>query len=279
MMPKELALAFFPVFLLLIAGEIFLFYRNNRRFPWLEAGISMLMVLIYGVVNAQSAAVIAPFLNFLYSLRLASIPVDTWWGLTLLFFGVEFFYYWRHRCAHEIRWIWANHSVHHSAVTVTLSGAYRLSLTEVLSGVFLFFVPLYFIGFDPNAVALMFGFNLLYQFWLHTEWIPKLGIFEWVFNTPSHHRAHHAINPEYINRNYGGVLIIFDRMFGTFVEEKTETPMVYGLIGKAPTSNILVIFFQEWLAMAHDLSKARNWRECLQYLFGRPGWTPNKSRQ
>jgi sterol desaturase/sphingolipid hydroxylase (fatty acid hydroxylase superfamily) len=255
-------------------------YRQNKRnFPWLEALISLLMAVTYAITNKHSQPLLASVNQWFYSLRLFDIPTNTVWGLGLLFLAEEFAYYWLHRCGHEIRWLWASHSVHHSPTTITFSGAYRLSMTGAITGLFLFFVPLFILGFSPIAVAAMFGVNLVYQFWLHTECIPKLGWFEYIFNTPSHHRAHHAINPQYLDRNYGGVLIIFDRIFGTFAEEKTDVPLQYGLLGKEPTLNPLKLFFQEWVALFRDVAGATRWRDRFFLAFGRPGWQPQTSNE
>ena len=121
----------------------------------------------------------------------------------------------------------------------------------------------------------MFAANLLYQFWLHTETVPKLGLLETIFNTPSHHRVHHAVNPEYLDRNYGGVLIIWDRMFGTFAPEQTSTKNDYGLVRQIDTLNPIRIAFSEWLALLRDLRSARSLREAAGYAFGKPGWSPD----
>jgi sterol desaturase/sphingolipid hydroxylase (fatty acid hydroxylase superfamily) len=278
MVPKAVILYALPIFILLIAWEMYRYRKNQRPFPWMEALVSMLMALTYAFFNKQTQPILASVNEWFYSIRLFDIPADTIWGLGLLFLAEEFAYYWLHRCGHEIRWLWASHSVHHSPTTITFSGAYRLSITGPITGLFLFFVPLFMLGFSPVAVAAMFGFNLVYQFWLHTDWIPKLGWFEYVFNTPSHHRVHHAINEAYIDRNYGGVLIIFDRIFGTFAAEKEDEPIHYGLLGKAPTHNPLKLFFQEWIALLRDVAQARSWQDRFFLAFGRPGWQPQSFR-
>ena len=125
----------------------------------------------------------------------------------------------------------------------------------------------------------MYAANLLYQFWLHTEAVPKLGFLEWFMNTPSHHRVHHAIEPEYLDRNYGGVLILWDRLFGTFSEERTGAPRTYGLVRQIDTLNPVKIAFAEWVAMLRDLRDARSLRDCWGYLVGPPGWSPDGSRR
>ena len=207
--------------------------------------------------------------------RLFAIPLTAGWALLLLFVGQEFFYYWYHRANHRIRWFWATHRAHHSPNQLTFAAAYRLGWTGKLTGDLLFFIPLVWLGFPPAAVAVTLSANLLYQFWLHADWIPKLGWLEYVLNTPSHHRVHHAANPDYLDANYGGVLIVFDRLFGTFVEERGDVPCRYGLVRPVTSYNPLTIEFGEWIALARDIGKARSLQEVLGYLFRPPGWRPD----
>jgi sterol desaturase/sphingolipid hydroxylase (fatty acid hydroxylase superfamily) len=166
--------------------------------------------------------------------------------------------------------------VHHSPNEFNLGIAYRFGWTGRLAGNSLFFVPMIWLGFAPQAVFATLALNLLYQFWLHTEWVPKLGWLEYVLNTPSHHRVHHASNAEYIDRNYGGVLIVFDRLFGTFAAERDDLPCRYGLTQPLISHNPIRIAFHEWLNIASDLRQARSWREAIGYLFGPPDWRPDR---
>jgi sterol desaturase/sphingolipid hydroxylase (fatty acid hydroxylase superfamily) len=207
--------------------------------------------------------------------------MDSAGAFVLLFFGEELCYYAYHRAAHRVRWFWATHAVHHSPNELTLATAMRLGWTGKISGTALFFAPLVWIGFSPIAVALAVAANLLYQFWLHTTWIPKLGRwFEWTFNTPSHHRVHHGSNPEYLDCNYGGVLIVFDRLFGSFVEERADVPVRYGLTTPLVTYNPLRIAMHEWMNLARDLRRARSLRDVARALFAPPGErTPAAARR
>jgi sterol desaturase/sphingolipid hydroxylase (fatty acid hydroxylase superfamily) len=132
------------------------------------------------------------------------------------------------------------------------------------------------LGFAPVAVFTTLALNLLYQFMLHATWIPKLGWFEYVFNTPSHHRVHHASNDEYLDANYGGVLIVFDRLFGSYVEEREDLPCVYGLTKPIHSNNPVYIAFHEWIAMGRDIWRAETWRDRVLRVVGPPGWTPGK---
>jgi sterol desaturase/sphingolipid hydroxylase (fatty acid hydroxylase superfamily) len=214
-------------------------------------------------------------LDLAWSHRLLNLPLKSASALAALFLGEEFFYYSFHRVSHHVRWFWATHAVHHSPNDLTLTTAYQLGWTGELTGSLLFFVPLAWLGFKPSAILAALALNLLYQFWLHTRWIPRLGVLEWILNTPSHHRVHHACNREYLGEahmgaNYGGVLIIFDRVFGTFVSERADVPCRYGLTTPLRSYNPLYIAFHEWVAIARDLAGARNWRERLRAVVGPP---------
>src|SRR5215470_15315533 len=216
---------------------------RKQPYDWRENGASLAIAIGRRLVSLLPLGLVVPIFAWLWTHRLYTIPLDSAWTLALLFIGQEFCYYWMHRFDHTVRWLWASHAVHHSPRQFTLASAYRLGWTDQFSGGALFFAPLVLIGFRPEAVLGALSLNLLYQFWLHTELVPKLGILEWVLNTPSHHRVHHAMNSEYLDRNFGGVLIVFDRLFGTFAEERAELPCEYGVIGMPQTYNPLRIAF------------------------------------
>lgn len=217
-------------------------------------------------------AVIAAF-PFVVAYRHRLFDFDQSRPLTLLglFFASEFFYYWHHRASHRIRWFWATHAVHHSSTRLNLTAAIRLGWTGEISGHFVFYLPLALLCFHPLAIVGMLGLNLLYQFFVHTELAPRLGLLEHVLNTPAHHRVHHASNEACRDRNYGGVLIIFDRMFGTFAEAPADEPLRYGLVGVAPSFNPFRIAMQEWLAMAREVTTASTWAGRLRLLVAAPG--------
>lgn len=244
---------------------------SKRSYPWRDMFTSISIHVLRMPMRLVTPALVGPLAFFLWSHRLATIPFDTAWGLALLFLAVEFAYYWMHRCGHQIRWMWATHVVHHSPEHIHFASAVRVGATEFLSGNWLFYLPLYLFGFNPIAVGGMLSINLVYQFWLHTDLVGRLGPLEWVFNTPSHHRVHHASNREYLDHNYGGMLIIWDRLFGTFAQEQSRTPIRYGLVHPIGGRNPFKIAFHEWRAMARDVIRAGSWRERLSQLFGRPG--------
>jgi sterol desaturase/sphingolipid hydroxylase (fatty acid hydroxylase superfamily) len=185
-----------------------------------------------------------------------------------------------HRADHRVRWLWATHSVHHSPENLNLSAAYRLGWTARLSVAPIFFAPLVLLGFPPVAVGGALAANLFYQFWLHAPWMPRLGPLEWVLNTPAHHRLHHASNAEYLDKNFGGVLIVFDRLFGTFVAETPSIEIRYGLVQPPGSYNPFLIGLHEWRAMGRDLVRSRSWQEAFRAMFGPPIVTePTSSRR
>ena len=194
------------------------------------------------------------------------------WALALVLW--DFAYYWHHRFEHEIRLFWASHVAHHSSEKYNLSTALRQPWTPFLSLVL--FPPIAFLAVRPELILMSGGFNLIYQFWVHTEVIRKMPpAFEWLLNTPSHHRVHHGSNPTYLDKNYGGIFIVWDRLFGSFTEERE--PVAYGLTKNITSYNPLVIASHEYRDIARDVLQARSLGEAWKRVFGRPGWQPERS--
>lgn len=190
-------------------------------------------------------------------------------GWVVALVGWDFAYYWHHRLEHESRIFWASHVNHHSSQFFNLSTALRQPWTPVT--MLVFFPPLALVGVPPWLIMVSGGLNLIYQFWIHTEVIGTLPRwFEAVLNTPSHHRVHHGANPEYLDKNYAGVLIVWDRLFGTFEPERAR--VVYGLTKNITTYNPFVIAFHEYVAIARDVRAARRWRDRLGIVWHGPGW-------
>jgi sterol desaturase/sphingolipid hydroxylase (fatty acid hydroxylase superfamily) len=259
------------IFFVLIAIEALLIWQSGRKYSVSESIASFWINLGQIVVNqALLKYWHLGVLTWIWQYRMYTIPIDNGWSLLGFFICLEFFFYWQHRCSHRIRWVWATHAVHHSVKYFNLSAAYRVGVTGWLSGNILFFMPLCWLGFPPVAVITGLVLNLVYQFWLHTELIPKLGILDLIFNTPANHRVHHGSNSQYIDKNYGGVLILFDRLFGTYQAEQ-ETP-VYGLTKPVDSHNPLVIAIHEWVRLYRDLSHTHNWQQFLQCAFYSPDW-------
>jgi len=245
-----------------------------RSYDWRASAVSLFDLFARVAVQIFLPLSIAtPLIALAYQHRIGEIALDSAAAVLALFIGQEFCYYWYHRAAHRVRWFWCNHAVHHSSNELNLSAAYRIGFLGRASGSALFYVPMVSIGFDPRTVFAMLSLNLLYQFWIHATWIPKLGWLELVLNTPSAHRVHHAANLEYLDANYGGVLIVFDRLFGTYRAERDDVPCRYGLVVPMTGYNPVKIELYQWRALARDLLAARSVRAVLGHLFMPPGWS------
>lgn len=274
-------LAVVPLMLPLIAAvEGWLRVRLGLGYDWKAYWASLGDALGRGLVGRVfQGGVVAVALYAVHAVRFADIAMDRWWQWLALFLAQEFCYYWMHRADHRIRWFWLNHAVHHSSNQYTLASAYRLGWTAQVTGAGVFFAPLVWLGFPVPVVLATLVLNLLYQFWLHTELVGRLPRgFEAVFNTPTHHRVHHASNPEYLDCNYGGVLIVFDRLFGTFRAPRDDVPMRYGLTEPLATYNPLRIASHAWVTLFADLRVARGWSEHWHVLVGLPAFKPAAGR-
>jgi sterol desaturase/sphingolipid hydroxylase (fatty acid hydroxylase superfamily) len=202
------------------------------------------------------------------------LPATRWYPWVIAILGVDLLYYTYHRIAHRVRLIWATHQAHHSSQYFNFATALRQKWNN--SGEILMWLPLPLLGIPPWMVFLSFSVNLIYQFWVHTERIDKLPrLFEFIFNTPSHHRVHHGMDPEYLDKNYGGILIIWDRLLGTFQPEIFRPH--YGLTKQVDTYNIWTLQTYEYVAIAHDVRSATRLRDRLGYIFGPPGWQPRNA--
>lgn len=267
---------FGPIFLLMILAE---YYTGRKRGLSLyskgQSTASILIIVGQQLFSLLSLGILAAAaLAIAWENRLFELPTSSWWYVPLLFLAHEFFYYWFHRFSHSIRWFWATHSVHHSAEELNVLASYRLGWTGWLSNGRLMFLPMVWFGFHPAAVGLAFALNLMYQSWLHTALIGKLGPLEGIFNTPSAHRVHHARNADYLDRNLGGVLVIFDRMFGTYQEERDAVPCEYGLTTPSHSLNPVRIALHDWINLFKSL-KSNPVRHWPGFLFGPPGWAPD----
>jgi sterol desaturase/sphingolipid hydroxylase (fatty acid hydroxylase superfamily) len=253
---------------------------RKQSYDWRASAVSFFdLVARVGIQIFLPLSIATPLIVLAFRHRLATIPLDGVTALVALFIGQEFCYYWFHRAAHRVRWFWCNHAVHHSPNELNLSAAYRIGMLSRLTGSSVFYVPLVWFGFPPKVVFEVLSLNLLYQFWIHATWIPKLGWLEWVLNTPSAHRVHHAANLEYLDANYGGVLIVFDRLFGTYRAERDDVPCRYGLVTPLRSYNPLKIEFHQWAGLARDLARARSPRAVLGHLLMPPGWVPQGEGQ
>ena len=264
-----------PAFVLLVAVEA-LSYRflpddEERGYEIRDTVTSMSMGAGSQVIGLPWKVVAVLAYAALYSVSPWELSPSSVWTWVLLFFADDLAYYAFHRAHHRVRVLWASHSVHHSSVRYNLSTALRQSWTPMTS--LPFWLPLALLGIPPWMILLQQSVSLVYQFFLHTE---RVGILwrpvEAVFNTPSHHRVHHGANDVYLDRNYGGILIVWDRLFGTFVPEGER--VVYGLTKNIDTYNPLKVAVHEYRAAWRDVRTAGRWRDRAGYLFGPPGWTP-----
>ncbi|HEY0595060.1 sterol desaturase family protein [Sphingopyxis sp.] len=203
----------------------------------------------------------------------------SWWAWLLAFLLYDLAFYFAHRASHRIRWMWASHVIHHSSQHYNLSTALRQSWTGLISLGFVFFLPLFLMGFPPAMLVFVGGLNTVYQFWIHAESVRRMpSWFEYIMNTPSHHRVHHATNPRYLDKNYAGVFIIWDRLFGTFANELDDEVPRYGIVRNLGSFNLLWAAFHEWIAMAKDAWDAPGLKNKIAYLVAPPGWSHDGSR-
>jgi sterol desaturase/sphingolipid hydroxylase (fatty acid hydroxylase superfamily) len=269
-----------PFFILAIILEIVLarLGRAKANYETRDTAASLLMGLGSTVAGLVTAGAVFAATLFVYQHRLFDIPMTAIWAWALLFLLEDLTYYWFHRLSHERRFWWAAHVNHHSSQHYNLSTALRQTWTGGVAGTWALWLPLAFLGFPPAMIAIQKGISLVYQFWIHTEAIGRMPRwFEAVFNTPSHHRVHHARNPRYLDRNYAGVLIVWDRLFGTFQPELDEEPCRYGIVKNLGDFNLLRVAFHEWAGMVRDV--LTHPRHSLGYVFGPPGWSHDGSRE
>lgn len=264
-----------PLLLFVMLALVVLEWLWRRGVPRLgydgrEAGRSIVIALGHIVVGALTAGVLGGMfarLNRLAPMRWPMHDIRTWAAAFVL---VEFCYYWSHRTSHTVRWMWATHAVHHTPEQITLLSAIRLGWTNLLSFGWVFYVPLALAGFDSRVIFTLLAVNLHYQFFLHTEAVGKLGPLEWLLNTPAHHRVHHASNDAYLDCNYGGVLIVFDRMFGTLRAERKDEPLRYGLAHPLDTRHPIAMALAEWRRLMVDMYRAPSLRGAVKLALGRP---------
>ena len=271
-----------PFFLLAIVIELFVnwrkqtgYYRSNDAINSISAGMldttlgyftKVLPMIGWGFALQNLSVFEMPLAWFDTSLRGLAL-----WALAAI--AWDFLYYWFHRYSHEISVLWAAHAVHHQSEDYNLSTALRQTSTGFLFG-WIFYVPLFVIGFPLEVVLTVNAVNLLYQFWVHTQLIRRLGPLEHVLMTPSHHRVHHAQNARYIDRNYGGMFIVWDRLFGTYEPESDDDPVIFGVRKPLASWNPFWANLQVYDYLLFDARKAKRWRDKIGIWFRRTGWRP-----
>jgi sterol desaturase/sphingolipid hydroxylase (fatty acid hydroxylase superfamily) len=274
--PVELAI---PAFILLVLLEIGVARAKGlSAYELRDTAASLAMGLGNLVIGLGAGTLAYVALNWVHAFRLFDIGY-AWWSFALILFAEDLTYYGFHRLSHRSRVWWAAHVNHHSSQHYNLSTALRQTWT---GGLFewVLWLPLALVGFPPALIVFEKGVSLVYQFWIHTETIGRLPAwFEAVMNTPSHHRVHHATNPRYLDRNYAGIFIIWDRLFGSFAAEEPSDPCRYGLVKNIGTFNPLRVALHEWVSILRDLTVAPGWRSYPMLLLGLPGRSIDGSRQ
>ncbi len=268
-----------PLILLLILAEAcFSAWRQRNFYHHPDTLGSLGLLAGNAIMGGLVGASILGFNLYLYQFRLFDIteilPPALVWVAT--FFAIDFVFYWYHRASHRVRLLWAVHMNHHCSEHMNFVVAFRQAWFGPISKV-PFFMSLPLLGFDPTITAVAGVAATLWGVWGHTQWIPKLGrVIEFIFNTPSAHRVHHGSNPEYIDKNYGNLFMLWDRLFGTYQAE--QAPVVYGLINNLGTNNPVKITFHTWIAMIHDIKNADSWRQAIGYVFMPPDWQSKAER-
>lgn len=271
--PEVLLLALAPIFFICILLEWQYGTRLSRlpanaAYHWPEVLCNFTLAALHQASDILTGLLVAHLYLWGFGWRLFDIEMGVVSFIGLIV-AQDFCYYWFHRASHRVRWMWAAHVAHHSSEHMNFSTAFRQSLMYPLAGMWLFWLPLVIMGFDPNWVVFVVLLNLGLQFFVHTQAIKSLGPLEWIFNTPSHHRVHHGRNAQYIDKNYAGVLIIWDRLFGTYVKE--EETVEYGITKPLNSVNPLVVTFAEWRDMLTEaFAKGLSLRQRLRVLFAPP---------
>ena len=268
--PPDLTLYAIPLFFVLMVAELLVLRRRRRRIDrrdfWASLGMGLGSLL---TINLVMGIVGWWFANLLWPYRAFDLG-DGVLGWTVAIIGWDLIYYWDHRISHETRFFWASHVNHHSSLEFNLSTALRQPWTAFQTAFFVGFLAL--VGVSPALIVMSGAINLLYQYWIHTEVVGRIGPFERVLNSASHHRVHHGSNPQYLDKNYGGIFIVWDRLFGTY--EPEVEPVRYGLTKDIHSYNLLTIAFHEWRALGRDVRATRGWRDRARRLYKGPGWEP-----
>jgi len=275
----DLILYAIPFFVTTVIIEGILIQKRRKEGYDIKDGLASISMGLGNVaIGFLTKIIVAFFITFLYeNLRLFTLPF-AWWTWLVILFADDICYYFFHRVSHESRFFWASHVVHHSSTRYNFSTALRQTWTGGFFS-FAFYLALPIIGFHPLMIFTQMSISLLYQYWIHTELIKKLPPWvEFIFNTPSHHRVHHGSNPLYLDRNYAGIFIIWDRIFGTFQPELDEEKVNFGLVTNIETYNPFKIAFHEWVAMVKSATQPKiSFSNRIKYLFKPPGWKHDNS--
>ena len=276
-MPPVILYYAIPFFVLLLSIEAWFSYKEHKYLYQTKDTLGSLGLGIGNVITGFfTKAVIFGLFTFLYNHRFFNLDSAVYWYWILLFFADDFSYYWFHRISHHVNYFWASHVVHHSSKNYNLAAALRQTWTGNATGAFLFWAWMPLAGFHPIWILFMQQISLIYQFWIHTETIQKMPtVFEYIFNTPSHHRVHHGSDIKYLDKNHAGILIIWDRMFGSFKSEE-ERP-VYGLTKNIESFNPATLAFKTWGELLKKVMHAGSVKNGISYFIKSPGWSHDGS--
>jgi sterol desaturase/sphingolipid hydroxylase (fatty acid hydroxylase superfamily) len=262
-----------PVFIGVFAWEYFKSRHDPRLVDGKESVRNFMLGAGYQTTELLFAGLIAfPVYALAYHHRLWDIPLTPLTAL-LLWVLTDLCFYWMHRSSHRVRWLWAAHVTHHSSERMNFSTAMRQNATNIFNGGWLFYVPLALLGFNPVWIGVCYALSLVYQFFIHTTLVGRLHpAVEYLFNTPNHHRVHHGRNPAYIDTNYAGVFIIFDRLFGTFAIERADQPIEYGITRPIRGNGLLMSWLHEYRDMFRDMARSGPLMQRLKHLWMPPDW-------
>lgn len=269
-------LSLFLVLFFIILAEIAVDFFFHKQRNYRETAANLGIGIVHDFLSDRLANVVAVVgLSLIATVSPLKIPVNAW-TLLLAVFIADFLYYWNHRAEHRIRFFWAYHSVHHSSTDFNLTVALRLAWVEDFI-LWIFYIPMALIGFHPLQILIALEIVGLYQVWIHNQKIGRLGILESLLNTASNHRVHHGANRQYIDKNYGGILIVWDRLFGTYQAETEK--VVYGLTENIQTHNPIKINVIEYCRIITDFRQSQSIKERFLSLFGPPEWMPQVLKQ
>ncbi|WP_300665191.1 sterol desaturase family protein [Fluviicola sp.] len=266
-----------PIYVVLILGEIILSNWHNRKLYTVGDTIQNLYLMLANMgIDVLMRGITLFVLMLFFDYRLVNWDTGTWYYWTLLFFAEDFIFYWIHRIDHVVRFFWAIHVTHHSSDKYNLTTGFRSSVFQPVYR-FVWFIPLVFLGFEPFDIFIMYSITQTYGILVHTKAVGKLGFLETFLVTPSHHRVHHASNVEYLDKNMGMILIVWDKLFGTFQKEIDNLPIEYGLYEKEISQNPANVIFHEWVSIYKDVRKVKGFRNKWLYITKPPGWSHDGS--
>ncbi len=274
-----LLFALFPVFLLM-AGVEFWHFRGSAVYKLEDSVASIVLGASYLIFEVLLYALFVwSIYDWVYQYRIATIEMNAL-SFAVLYVLVDFLFFVYHFVAHHVRFFWATHCVHHASEYMNFTTAMRQSTLYPLAAIWAFFLPAALLGFEREWIFFVLALNLAYQFFLHTQWVGKLPRpVEWLFNTPSHHRVHHGRNPRYIDRNFGGTLIVFDRMFGTFAAEDPDEKPDYGITRQVYSFNPVELTIHEWRDLWRDMSQSGSLAVRLKHLWAGPEWRRDSAQE